>query len=203
MRKSKGVGAGQMMLAGFEPPSPPKVVDDLFFALQPPADVIPQIMAAARALRIEQQLSGRMQRADRLHVSLWGVKLAAEESAVLAAVATRVATQVRRAAFDLSFDRALSFAGRKPPGEVSPVVLRGEGGNADAAALGTELAAGMGLSGVRAVTTPHLTLAYDKQVVPEHVIEPIGWSAHEFVLIRNRVGSGRTYEILGRWPLCD
>ncbi|WP_374512108.1 2'-5' RNA ligase family protein [Niveibacterium sp.] len=202
MRKSDGAGPGQLTLAGFEPPSPPEVVDDLFFALQPPADVIPQIMAAARALQIERRLSGRMQRADRLHVSLWGLKLAAEESAVLAAVATRVGRQVRRAAFDLSFDRALSFAGRKPPGEASPVVLRGQGGNSGAAALGADLAAGMGLPGVRAVTTPHLTLAYDRQVVPEHVIEPISWSAHEFVLIRNRVGSGRPYEILGRWPLC-
>lgn len=201
MRKSKGAGAGQMMLAGFEPQPEQAERDDLFFALQPPADVIPAIMAAARALHIEYRLSGRMQRTDRLHVSLWGVKIAADQS-VLATDAVRVAAQIRRTAVDLSFERALSFAGRKPPGAVSPVVLRGECGNAGAANLGAALAAAMGRPSA-AVATPHLTLAYDAQVVPEHAIEPIGWSAHEFVLIRNRVGSGCPYEILGRWPLCD
>lgn len=201
MRKNRGAGAGQLALAGFEAPSERVPRDDLFFALQPSSDVIPAIMETAQILRREYRLSGRMQRVDRLHVSLWGVRIPADQSEVLANTATRVAAQIRRNAFALSLERALSFAGRKPPGDAVPVVLRGEGGNTGATNFGTELAAAMRVPG-GAVATPHLTLAYDAQVVPEHAIEPICWTAHEFVLIRNRIGSGRPYEILGRWPLC-
>jgi len=39
--------------------------------------------------------------------------------------------------------------------------------------------------------------------VVKHAIEPICWPSREFVLIRNRVGSGHPYEILDRWPLGD
>jgi len=188
-------------LAGFEPPAEPAAFDDVFFALLPPAGLVEAIMAVAQALRIEHRFSGRMQRADRLHVSLWGVRVAAEASPALAELATRVAAQIRREAFEVRFDRALSFAGNRPSGEVSPVVLTGEGANDGAAALAVELAASMPVG--RAVATPHLTLAYDRQVVVKHAIEPICWPSREFVLIRNRVGSGHPYEILGRWPLGD
>ena len=47
--------------------------------------------------------------------------------------------------------------------------------------------------------TPHMTLLYDTQVIPESSIEPITWSANSLALILSH--SGLTYyELLGSWP---
>jgi 2'-5' RNA ligase len=67
-------------------------------------------------------------------------------------------------------------------------------------ALRTELAR----AGVRHKSgpqfTPHVTLLRDKTRVPEHRIEPICWTAREFVLVHSLLG--RTQHIpLGRWFL--
>ncbi len=48
--------------------------------------------------------------------------------------------------------------------------------------------------------TPHVTLLYDNQQVPEQVIEPITWRVEEFVLVHSELGKTR-HHILQRWPL--
>ena len=41
---------------------------------------------------------------------------------------------------------------------------------------------------------------YDDTHVAPRAIEPIGRTAHEFVLVRSLIGRSR-HEVLGRWPL--
>jgi 2'-5' RNA ligase len=48
--------------------------------------------------------------------------------------------------------------------------------------------------------TPHVTLLRDRISVPEQEIEPICWTAREFVLVHSLLG--QTQHIpLGRWSL--
>ena len=50
--------------------------------------------------------------------------------------------------------------------------------------------------------TPHLTVLYDKKLIPEHPIMPVKWRVSEFALVHSYAGLGR-YVIVQRWPLTD
>jgi RNA 2',3'-cyclic 3'-phosphodiesterase len=45
-----------------------------------------------------------------------------------------------------------------------------------------------------------VSLLRDKAEVPKTFVEPISWTAREFVLLDSVLGEGR-HEILGRWTL--
>lgn len=45
-------------------------------------------------------------------------------------------------------------------------------------------------------------LLYDPQGIAEHAIEPIRWTAREFVLVHSLLGRSR-HVPLGRWALPD
>lgn len=47
---------------------------------------------------------------------------------------------------------------------------------------------------------PHVSLLRDKTQVPKTFVDPITWTAREFVLLDSIFGEGR-HEVLGRWPL--
>jgi 2'-5' RNA ligase len=47
---------------------------------------------------------------------------------------------------------------------------------------------------------PHVTLLYDGRCIPATEIDPVGWTVHDFVLIRSVHGESR-HEYLARWPL--
>lgn len=57
-------------------------------------------------------------------------------------------------------------------------------------------------SGYRAPETfrPHMTLSYNRQLVPAHPIEPIVFKVGELVLIHSRLWL-KEYHILQHWPL--
>jgi 2'-5' RNA ligase len=46
--------------------------------------------------------------------------------------------------------------------------------------------------------TPHVTLAYGDQQLPEQAIGPVSWRAADFVLIHSELGRTK-YNELGRW----
>lgn len=201
MRRSPGAPPGQMLLDGFEPAAEP--TDNVFFALLPDDEMARRLAMLAEALRRQHRLSGRPLRTERFHVSLVGFPLQRGVPADLLALARRMADAVRCEVFDVRFDRALSFGGRSARaglGEL-PYVLRGAGGNEDVVRLADALGALPEARIDHSRITPHLTLLYDKQIVAEHEIEPLGWTVREFVLIRNRLRTGLPYELLGRWPL--
>lgn len=49
---------------------------------------------------------------------------------------------------------------------------------------------------------PHLTLARDAPMMPEHPIDPIEWQVSEFCLVESVIGSGGSqYTVRQRWQL--
>jgi 2'-5' RNA ligase len=61
---------------------------------------------------------------------------------------------------------------------------------------------GLGTANLKAAApfVPHMTLAYDQKHIRPVPVEPITFTAREFVLIHSLKGLG-IYRFLGRWPL--
>ena len=185
----------------------PKPTDRLFFALFPSEEAIPQIIKVSQQLREEHGLTGKSLSNDRLHVTLHHVgDYAGGLPNGLAEAAQEVAATIVMPAFEVTFDRAMSFAGSP---RNKPFVLRGnephDGGLAALMAFQKAFYLAMcraGLQGPRANAkfAPHVTLMYDSHGVPEQVVEPIRWTAHDFVLVHSLLGLTKHIH-LGRWPL--
>jgi RNA 2',3'-cyclic 3'-phosphodiesterase len=186
---------------------PPKPTDRLFFALFPSDAAIPQIIKTSQRLRDEHGLTGKSLSNDRLHVTLHHVgDYAGGLPSGLVETVQDVATNIKMPAFDVTFDRAMSFAGSP---KNKPFVVRGNegraGGLADLMAFQKAFYLAMcraGLQGPRANAkfAPHVTLVYDPVGVPEQAVEPIRWSVHDFVLVHSLLGQTKHVH-LGRWPL--
>ena len=184
-----------------------KPTDRLFFALFPSEEAIPQIVKTSQQLRDEHGLTGKSLSNDRLHVTLHHVgDYAGGLPSGLVEAAREAASKVVMTAFDVTFNRAMSFLGRP---KNKPFVLRGNESSQDglAALMAFQKAFYLamcraGLQGPRANAkfAPHVTLMYDDQSVKEQAVEPISWSAHDFVLVHSLLGQTKHIH-LGRWPL--
>jgi RNA 2',3'-cyclic 3'-phosphodiesterase len=184
-----------------------KPTDRLFFALFPSDEAIPHIVKTSQQLRNAHGLTGKSLSNDRLHVTLHHVgDYAGGLPNGMVEAAQNAASKIEMPAFDVTFDRAMSFAGSP---RNKPFVLRGnETNQGGLAALMTFQKAfylamcRAGLQGPRANAkfAPHVTLMYDSQGVPEQAVEPIRWTAHDFVLVHSLLGLTKHIH-LGRWPL--
>lgn len=189
----------QLSLAGFSTGQKP--TDRLFFGLMPGAAVPPRISRIARQLRTGHQLAGNPLPPERFHITLihLGDYLGVPEGLVHAA--TEAAATVAASPFEVVFDRAGSFAGRA---RHHPLVLRGGGGLDQLLAFQQILVGALRQAGLGRHAggpfTPHLTLLYDAQILPEETVEPVGWMVNEFVLVHSLLGRTQ-YIVLGRWPL--
>ncbi|MEJ0099974.1 MAG: hypothetical protein WDO12_09600 [Pseudomonadota bacterium] len=47
---------------------------------------------------------------------------------------------------------------------------------------------------------PHVTLLYDRKVISQQELAPVGWNVAEVLLIRSLIGHAR-HEVLARYPL--
>ena len=175
--------------------------DVLFFAVLPAAAAAACIAQRADGLRNQYGLRGRRRPTELLHVTLrpigsyWGVP-----NDILSA-AIQVGSSVEVAPFEVTFDRVSSFRGTHR----HPLVLRCSHGIAELTILQKTLGAAMrniGLGpGNRSGFTPHVTLLYDRQSVPEAYIgEPITWMVREFVLLHSLYGLSEHVHC-ARWPL--
>lgn len=189
----------QSSLEGFDDPSKP--TDRLFFAVYPDLATAACIGQLAEQLRGKHRLQGKPLAVDRFHITLHhlGDYVGLPKSIVTAA--SEAAASVAMPAFDVSFDRVASFAGRPSN---RPFVLRG---NEDLVALmAFQQALGKAMKGVglgrwaQGVYTPHVTLLYDDRLVPEEPVEPVRWSASEFVLVHSLLGRS-VHVPLACWPL--
>ncbi|MEJ6788270.1 2'-5' RNA ligase family protein [Brevundimonas sp. BR2-1] len=177
-------------------------IERLFVGLMLPPD---QAGAASKALeeaRLDHGLRGSPIRSDRLHITL--IHVGDYENSLPRSVITDIRNAMdglSEAAFDVTFDRAASFAGA--PGKHPYVLLGGEGVEA-LGAFRSRLFRALLRAGVRTLSreafTPHLTLTYGDRQLPERIIEPVGWRAADFLLIHSEVGRS-IYHTLGRWPL--
>lgn len=188
----------QQSLFGFAPAEP---TDRLFLAVFPDAATAAGISALATDVGKRHRLDSRPHQTDRLHITLvhigdWvGLPAATVESTLAAAA------RVRAAPVDIALDEVMSFASRRSK---PPVVLksrqRNEALHALRAGIGRELAAvGLGRC-VAAPFEPHVTLTYATQGIVAEAVDPVIWTAHEFVLIHSLLGQTRHIP-LGRWPL--
>jgi RNA 2',3'-cyclic 3'-phosphodiesterase len=182
-----------------------KPTDRLFFAIFPSEEAIPQIVKTAQQLRDQHGLTGKSLSNDRLHVTLHHVGDYAGLPNGLVETVQEVASKISMPAFDVTFDRAMSFAGRP---RNKPFVLRGNESDSGglAALMGFQKTlylamcrAGLDGGRVNSHYAPHATLLYDDQTVKEQAIEPIRWTAHEFVLVHSLLGQTKHIH-LGRWP---
>lgn len=176
--------------------------DRLFFALFPPVTTAARVYALQQDLRVRHGLWGRALAIDRLQVMLCYVGDYVGLPASVVAKAREAAGRVSAPAFDVKFDSALSFAGRA---RNRPFVLRNRLGASGVEAfqrrLGMEMTA-CGLGKFVRPYTPHMTLLYDTVDVTEHSIEPVSWTASEFVLIHSMLGQTRHVR-LGEWRLAE
>jgi 2'-5' RNA ligase len=189
----------QLSLAGFDPPAPP--ADRLFFALLPDAESARRIAVLTQQLRSEHALKGKPLPVERLHVTLYFLGDFAGLPLGIVTGASKAASSLAVPAFEVAFDRVMSFSGNR---RGRPLVLRGGGELNALIDFQHILALAMSKEGLKPADhsgfTPHVTLLYDERGVAEHTVEPIRWTANEFVLVRGAIGQGR-YEMLARWSL--
>jgi 2'-5' RNA ligase len=114
--------------------------------------------------------------------------------------ALHAGSMVEAALFEIRLDRVMSFRSR----DKWPLVLRCDGGIAAVVAFQKAVVAALRVvhlwQGVRFSFTPHVTLLYDVEPVPETLLdEPITWTVRDFVLVHGLLRRGHVH--LARWPL--
>lgn len=157
-----------------------------------------RIRRLAERLLADCGVMGKGTGAERLHITL---ELVGHDAAAhLVEAACRAADTVHRAAFDACFDAAMTFAA--PSG---PFVLLGSDGLDRVRELRTALAIAMAEHGFSPVRNyePHMTLGYDAhRRVPRFSIEPLGFRAAEFSLVKSHIGFSR-HEVIRTWSLAE
>jgi 2'-5' RNA ligase len=189
----------QISLDGFEVPIAMKPTDRLFFAVFPDADAAARITQLAQRLREELELKGKPLATDRFHITLYHIGDFTGLQQDTVAKASKAASSVAASPFEVAFDRAMSFSGRPSN---RPLVLRGGADLATLTAFQHSLSTALAKAGlvVKSAFTPHVTLLYDDRLVAEQAIEPIHWTAREFVLVHSLLGQTK-HVPLARWSL--
>ncbi|HYM34434.1 MAG TPA: 2'-5' RNA ligase family protein [Steroidobacteraceae bacterium] len=180
-------------------PAKGKSTDRFFFAIQPDAEAIEKSREIASRLRVDLRLSGNLFPQWRLHVSLTHLGDYVGVPRNILRRAQDIASTIHMHEFRVRFDRitTLGFPGKPSRPKVLVATEEMPGLNLFMGLLYTSI---YNVS-VAPVFTPHMTLLYDERIIDDITVEPVTWIAREFVLIRNVLGTGRPYEILGRWPL--
>lgn len=187
-------------LFGSDPASTP--IERLFIGLMLPSGAAVAASGVLEEARAQHGLTGPAIRPDRLHVTLIhvGDYAGSLPQSVVGDIRTAV-DGLSEPAFDVTFDRAASFAGA--PGRHPYILLGGEGLEA-VRAFRDRLFRALLRAGVRTLSreafNPHVTLTYGDRRLPERAVDPVGWRPAEVLLIHSEVGRS-TYHTLGRWPL--
>jgi 2'-5' RNA ligase len=174
-------------------------MNNLFLAVYPPADEAVPIVQAASRLDSEHQLDGDP--VKHLHVTLAALNTVREPPQTIIDKVTAAAATIDMAAFDVAFDRAVSFSGRI---RNRPLVLLGGDGVAGLVALQRSLIRVLHKQWLKIPAdpgyTPHMTLLYADRQLSEQSIPALRWRVREFALVDSLVGRGE-HKILARWPL--
>lgn len=179
---------------------PPPRRDAVFFGLQPPPPARTEIFQTGRRFKTEHALIGPEMADHTLHLSLHGLAASSDEAAWVLIEACRAMETVATSAFELRFDRVISWRGtphKRPlvllPDAPSAVVLTG---------LWFDIGAALHGAGLPASTKfePHITLGRYPTTLPEMPVQPITWTADAFHLIWSHYGQGQ-HSQLHRVPL--
>ncbi|WDJ99474.1 RNA 2',3'-cyclic phosphodiesterase [Xanthomonas campestris pv. incanae] len=177
-----------------------KTTERLFFAVMTDAATATHAAQIGSALLQAGLVEGKPLAPERLHVTLHHLgDYAGGLPPSLVARASQAAERVAQHPFEVEFDRVGTFGGRRSK---LPCVLRGEEqvrGLYDLqGALGRQLAH-VGIAG-DAQYTPHMTLLYCNQSLPQRRCDLLRWTVTDFALVRSFLGQSR-YQIEGRWSL--
>jgi 2'-5' RNA ligase len=174
---------------------------NVFFVVKPDRGATAKAERTGQLFRTAHGLTGDPIKPENLHVSILGLgRYPAlrdkEVEAACEAVSSLTAQPV-----DVTFDRAMSFSSSH---HSRPLVLVGADGMRELRALRQSLIMEMkrALHGftTRASFEPHITLLYDRRVVPEEAVDPVRWTVCELVLIHSLHGLSQ-HVSLGRWRL--
>jgi len=171
--------------------APRALTHNLFFAVVPSEEERARIGDLIASLRI----GGVPMRLDRLHITTLSLVLDDGLPDGLAQEAAEIAASIRMPSFRVIFDRLV-------------------GGNRSALLLPSEPLVALrmfrerlgfalmraGIAFRQGGFSPHVTLLYGGQPMPEQEIEPISWLVEDFVLIDSLIGETRHVEV-GRWQL--
>lgn len=171
----------------------------LFFAIVPDLETALHIERLAQRLRVELGLKGKPLPTAHFHITVHFLGIHDTFPERVASSARAAASTVSMPAFEVTLDRVASF---HRTSRARPVVLRGSDGVAALKAFHDILGKTLAKSGFnlkQSSFTPHLTLLYDQHEVSERTLEPVRWTAREFVLVDSRVGKAQHVQ-LARWP---
>lgn len=173
--------------------------DRYFFAVMPDETAALQIDAQARDLKRYYRLDGRLIGPARYHVSLCGYEPPAGTESAIVERMLRAGTAISANAFALRFDQVLSFSEKA---RLHPVVLSSSDSLPALNALQRALRSAMAGLGLKCPSSfaPHVTLLYDRTLIPLTATPHISWTAHDFILLRSLRGQLRHVH-LRSWPL--
>lgn len=173
----------------------------LFFALWPDEALRQQIAMRRDQLKNDHKgVAGGWFDAGGYHLTVQDVSL----QATMLPQILQAAADVRASGFELRLDHAAGFEGS---GRRHRWMLLSKTTPAGLKDLRRQLLDSLRRHGCAPKPTadrPHLTLHYDAgRQLPERPVEPLAWSAAEFVLLQGgKAADGRfRYQLLGRWPL--
>lgn len=172
----------------------------VYLALQPPPEAAAEALARLDAHPLRRRLTARPTAPNRLHVSLNPIGDFKRPPTPVFEKVMQAIAGVAVAPFVVEFNRI----GTWTAGDQRPVVLWGDEGVIGVQALFSELHKALWRADMaprrEPEMTPHMTLIYDRADVPETPVEPVRWTAAEFVLIHAVHGEGR-FDVAGRVPL--
>lgn len=176
---------------------------NLFLALFPPPEIARRLGQTAAELRERHGLRGPCLQIEHLHLTLHTV-LGFPDTAPMSVIdaARAAAAGAAGPPLPIVFDRACSFINHGERGRNAFVLRCTARSDAAVAPLRHKLALALRQSGLQPQpsSTPHVTMLYDRQVVTEHPIEPIHWTATHLALVLSHRGLSH-YEVLGDWQL--
>jgi len=193
--RKRGQADGQLILPGLVA----ERADNVFFALRPDRTAALEADVIAGEFSKRYGLLGKSLGPNLYHVSVHGLGTFDGRNRGIELKAEDAASRIDCIDFPIRFGRAMSFAGRDGK---QPLVLVASDDNEELFDFHRQLGDAMRWSGlarkVRKTFTPHMTLLYDSQAVPEQEIEPLQWRVQAFCLIHSEQGFSRHTE-LQRW----
>ena len=183
------------------PPPRPGSLHHLFFAISPDPDTAVHIERLGQELRISRGLKRKLLPTKHFHITLHSIGTYREFPQRTALMAEAAVATIAMPPFDIAFDHAGSF--HRKEGD-RPFVLLGSDGFAALKEFHQILGDALKKAGFKCDPTsnftPHVTLLYDEREVDQQAIEPICWTAREFIFVDSLVGKSEHVPI-ARWPL--
>jgi len=172
----------------------------VYLALRPPPEAAAEALARLDAHPLRRRLTARPTAPARLHVSLNPIGDFKRPPTPIFDKVLKAVGQVDHPSFDVAFNRLGTWGRADPP----PVVLWGDEGVIGVQSLFSAIHKALWRVDMaprrEPEIAPHMTLAYDRVPVPETFVEPVRWTAAEFVLI-HAVHGERRFDVVGQVPL--